>query len=425
MIIHLDLDCFFASCERLIDPDLNGKPIAVGGRGDPFIFASQSRRNIDVTLENSGAFVPTLFYDAQSDFQSYFVEGSRIRGIVITSSYEARAKGIKTGMTIREALQRCPDLIVRPPNHLFYHDRSHALKLWLQKRIPVLEQYSVDEFFGDLSGWIDDNEVEAFCHELRQEIVKAFGLPISIGSARSKWLAKLATGFAKPGRGNGVRILSDNEIDNIVNPLPIEAFPGIGRGFARRLKGYKIKTLGDLKRSKHLLYRWKKPGVQLYHRVNGDDNEPVIAGHDRRSIGISRTIDPVFDRREIRRRLIILCRHLAHLVGKIDAHPRTLFLGLKYQFGQRAKRSVTETFLFSELALRRRVLRLFDELDIYPTLAIVRLSIHCGNFAPHPATEGNILEYDKERKAQKLWSQTALLRQKYGIDTIRTATEMM
>ena len=110
MIIHLDLDCFFASCERLRDPSLRGRPIAVGGRGDPFIFAQASRRNLDVTLENSGAFVPTLFYDARSGFEDYFVEGEKIRGIVITSSYEARALGVKTGMTIREALQRCPHL---------------------------------------------------------------------------------------------------------------------------------------------------------------------------------------------------------------------------------------------------------------------------------------------------------------------------
>ncbi|WP_201351928.1 DNA polymerase Y family protein [Hydrogenimonas urashimensis] len=425
MIIHLDLDCFFASCERLLDPSLAGKPIAVGGRGDPFIFAPTSRRNIDVTLENSGAFVPTLFYDAQAGFDDYFVEGGRVRGIVITSSYEARAFGVKTGMTIREALRLCPRMIVRPPNHLFYHDRSHTLKQWLQKRIPVLEQYSVDEFFGDVGGWIPDRKVEAFCHTLRREIESTFGLPITIGAAPSKWIAKLATGAAKPSAGNGVKVIFPETVDNFVNPLPIDAFPGIGRGFSKRLKAYKIETLGDLKAAKHLLYRWKKPGIQLYHRVNGDDNEPVVAGRDRRSIGISRTIDPVFDRNEIRRRLIILCRHLAHLVGKIDAHPHTIFLGIKYQFGQKSKRSVTERFTFSELTLRRRVLELFDTIDIYRSLAIVRLGISCGNFAVKPVTEGSLLTYAADLKAQKLWQQTAIVRKKYGIDTIRSAVEMI
>ena len=425
MILHLDLDCFFASCERLIDPSLAHRPLAVGGRGDPFIFARQSRRNIDVTLENSGAFVPTLFYDAGSGFSDYFVEGEKIRGIVITASYEARAFGVKTGMTIREALARCPRLVVRPPNHLFYHDRSRALKAWLATRIPVLEQYSIDEFFGDLGGWVPDEETPAFCRRLKEEIEAAFRLPVSIGAAPSKWIAKLATAAAKPGRGDGVKVLFKEEVDAFVDPLPIDAFPGIGRGFSRRLKAYRIETLGELKAARHLLYRWKKPGRQLYHRVNGDDNEPVTAGRDRRSIGISRTVDPLYDRREIRRRLIILCRHLAHLVEKLDAKPRTLFLGITYQFGQKTGRHLTETFLFSEQALRQRVLQLFDTLDLYKNLAVVRLGISCGNFADRPTTFANLFDHETERKAESLWHQTARLRQKYGVDTIRTGAEMM
>ena len=96
MIIHLDLDCFFASCERLLNPALKNRPIAVGGRGDPFIFSQKSHKNIDVTLNNKGAFVPTIFYDAKSSFEDYFVEDKKIRGIVITSHYEARSYGVKT-----------------------------------------------------------------------------------------------------------------------------------------------------------------------------------------------------------------------------------------------------------------------------------------------------------------------------------------
>lgn len=425
MIIHLDLDSFFASCERLLNPNLKGKPIAVGGRGDPFIFDKESRRNIDVTLKNSGAFVPTLFYDSKSSFADYFVEESKIRGIVITSSYEARACGVKTGMTIREALLCCPALTVLPPNHLFYHDRSNALKLYLQKRIPVVEQYSIDEFFGDLNGWVDESETKEFLTGLREDIKKEFDLPVSIGAAPSKWIAKMATSAAKPGRGSGVKILFKKDIDSFIDHLPIEAFPGIGRGFSRRLRAYKIETLGELKEAKHLLYRWKKPGRQLYHRVNGDDNEPVAAGYDRRSIGISRTIDPVYDRDEIRRRLIILCRHLAQLVIKIDAAPGTIFLGIKYQFGQKSKRSVSEKFIFSELALRRRILKLFETIDIYPSLAVIRLSISCSNFQNGASVSGSLFEHERALKERNLWRYTAKVRRKYGIDAIRSGIEML
>ncbi|BBG66674.1 DNA polymerase IV [Hydrogenimonas sp.] len=422
MIIHLDLDSFFASCERLSNPALKGLPIAVGGRGDPFIFESESRRNIDITVENSGAFVPTVFYDAKSSFEEYFIEGKKIRGIVITSSYEARAFGIKTGMTIREALLRCPDLIVLPPNHLFYHDCSHRLKLYLQREIPVLEQYSIDEFFGDLKGWVEEKEVPAFIERLRKEVEERFGLPVSIGAAPSKWIAKMATGAAKP---NGCKTLFKEDVESFVDPLPIDAFPGIGRGFSKRLRSYKIETLKELKAARHLLYRWKKPGIQLYHRVNGDDMEPVVPGRDRRSVGISRTIDPLFDREEARRRLIILCRHLSQLLAKIESRPKTLYLGIKYQFGQKAKRSVSETFIFSEYSLRRVVLKLFETIDIYRSLAIVRLSVRCGNFETKPLEGGSLFNHEKEVKMQRVWLQTAKVRTKYGVDSIRSGIELL
>ncbi len=422
MIVHLDLDAFFASCERLLNPDLKDRPIAVGGRGDPFIFDKTGAKNIDVTLQNSGAFVPTIFYDAKTDFREYFTEGEKIRGIVITSSYEARGFGIRTGMTVREAIQRCPDLVVLPPNHLFYHDRSHALKRYLQKKIPLIEQYSIDEFFGDLGGWIEEERVEEFIQALRVDIQKRFKLPVSIGAAPSKWIAKMATSAAKP---NGCKVLFKEDVDTFIDPQPIEAFPGIGRGFAKRLKRYKIETLGQLKESKHLLYRWKKPGITLYHRVNGDDKEPVVQGRIRRSIGISRTIDPIFDRAETRRRLITLCRHLSQLIVKIEAHPGTIYLGLKYQFGQKSGKSVTDSFIFSETALRRRVLKLFSQIDTYPSLAIVRISVNCSNFHSKPTTSGSLLFYERERKEKSLWIQTAKVRQKYGIETIKSAAEML
>ncbi len=421
MIIHLDLDSFFASCERLLNPSLKGAPIAVGGRGDPFIFDSRSR-NIDITIENSGAFVPTIFYDSESSFEEYFVEGRKIRGIVITSSYEARAFGVKTGMSVREALQRCPNLTVLPPNHLFYHECSHNLKLYLETKIPVLEQYSIDEFFGDLGGWVDDRKVPAFIEELRMDIEARFGLPVSIGAAPSKWIAKMATSAAKP---NGCKTLFREDVDSFVDPLPIEAFPGIGRGFSGRLRSYKIETLKDLKESKHLLYRWKKPGITLYHRVNGDDKEPVIPGRDRRSIGISRTIDPLFDRKEAKRRLAVLCRHLSQLLAKIENRPKTLFLGIKYQFGQRAKRSVSETFIFSESALRERVTELFETIDIYRSLAIVRLAVSCGNFETKAAARGSLFTYERETKMQKVWLQAVKVRRKYGVDAIKSGIELL
>ncbi len=205
MKIHLDLDCFFASCERAINPKLCGKPIAVGGRSDAKIFSKNfhSRRLYD---KNKGAFVPNLFYPEnkkeKEDFNSFFVENSenkiKIRGIITTASYEAREYGLKTGMTIRESLRMCPPLLVLTPNHLLYHEFSHNLYEFLKLKIPLIEQYSIDEFFGDLSGWVKDEDLFDFCNNLKKEIYEKFKLPITIGIANSKWAAKLVTSSAKP-----------------------------------------------------------------------------------------------------------------------------------------------------------------------------------------------------------------------------------
>ncbi|MDX1296303.1 MAG: DNA polymerase IV, partial [Sulfurimonadaceae bacterium] len=161
MKIHIDLDCFFVSAERTVHPSLRDRPVGIGGRGDQYIFAQESGQQT-VNLENSGSFVGTFFqaYDpSQSDMSKFTDPDGRIRGILTTASYEARKYGINTGTTIREALEKCPHLIIKAPNMKLYQELSHKLHAFLQERIPVIEQGSIDEFYGDLGGWVDDKEV--------------------------------------------------------------------------------------------------------------------------------------------------------------------------------------------------------------------------------------------------------------------------
>ena len=155
MIIHLDLDCFFVSAERTIDPSLEDKPVAVVNKGDMAIFSNEPKK-VYITTDG-GAFAPNLVYDkfngVSRDWKKHFVDmDGKIRGVVVAKSYEAKPFGIKTGTPLGEALALCPHLIVIPQNYHFYHILSHELRLFLETKIPVLEQYSIDEFFGDLSG---------------------------------------------------------------------------------------------------------------------------------------------------------------------------------------------------------------------------------------------------------------------------------
>jgi len=421
MILHLDLDAFFASAEVITNPALKGKPVAVGGRSDPFIFDKKAN-NRKTSLKNSGAFVPALFFsEKKENFESYFKEKEKIRGIVITSSYEARAFGIKTGMSITEALSRCPTLSICVPNHPLYHELSHALKIFLERKIPSLEQASIDEFFADVSGWIKDDDVEDFAKTLKEQILEKFSLPISIGIAKTKSLAKLSTNFAKP---KGIKLLKPEDVSSFIHNIPIEAFPGIGRATQKKLLHYQKKTLGDIEDSKSLLYSWGNSGKALYDRVCGLDEDTVEHKRDRKSIGISRTFDPFEERGEIKRRMTILSRHLLFLVQKLHLHPKTLYVGIHYQYQANSKKQVTFERLLNDDFFESIVQNTFHELDIYPKSAIIRLTISLTNFQKSPLKYPSLFDYQEDRVSHKLSESTQKMREKYGVDIIKRGSEL-
>lgn len=329
MIIHLDLDCFFVSAERTIDPLLNGKPVAVVNKGDMAIFSHEPKK-VHISTDG-GAFAPNLLYDkfngVSRDWKKHFVDADgKIKGIVVAKSYEAKPYGIKTGTPLGEALALCPHLIVIPQNYHFYHLLSHELRLFLETKIPVLEQYSIDEFFGDLSGWIKDEDTDEFIKDLQADILDKFKLPISIGAAKSKWIAKLATSESKP---YGTKIVLPDELREFLVKIPVDAFPGVGRAFSKKLKERGVKTLAECLELKKMFYYWGTGGKQIFHRIEGTDGEPVNPYRERRSIGISRNFQPIKEREEIMRRATILARHLAYTIAKLGVNPTTFYFKLR------------------------------------------------------------------------------------------------
>ncbi len=417
MYFHLDLDAFFVSAHRSINPELKDKAVAIGGRSDPYIF-SKKRLRRRVLFQNSGAFVSALFIDENNDEKgNYFYERGKIRGIVTTSSYEARKCGIKTGMSIAEALSRCPKLIVLKPNHKLYHKLSSALREYLSYKIPIVEQFSIDEFFGDLNGWIEDKHSFDFLKSLQEDINNKFKLPCSIGISKSKWIAKLATEFAKP---YGIKKVDD--IYEFIKDIPIEKFPSIGKATQKKLYKYKKFTLGDIKESKTLLYSWGNSGKKIYDRVCGIDNEHVLEREGRKSIGISRTFDEIVNREEIKRRLIILCRHLSHMVFKLNLFPSTIYLSIRYKYYKKKKQQ-TFNRKFSENFLITAVISLFLELDKASKNPIIRLSISLCNFKTRFTP--SVLDTKADTKFHNLTKQSYKLQQKYGIDILRVAKELI
>ncbi len=422
MILHLDLDSFFVSCERTKDKTLLGKEVAVGGRSDQFIFDKHSSGK-KAMLANNGAFVPSLFFSKKSQLdKNFFMDGNKIRGIITTASYEARKYGIKTGMSIREALLLCPHLIVLPPDMILYHTLSFKLRHFLEKKLPLVEQYSIDEFFADSFGWVSDSDIEEFAFSLKNDIKKLFGLPISIGIADTKWLAKLATNKAKP---NGIKLIKKEDIEKFIRDIPIEEFPGIGRAWKKRLYSYKKYTLGDIYRSKTLLYSWGRAGKELYDKIAGTFKEEINRQKERKSIGISRTFDPILDRDEIKRRIFILARHLSFILLKTDKKPTTLFLGIKYEFKEKSKKHKTYNRIFTESFLKEEFIKLFDEIDIYKNSKIIRLSLSLSHFYSHKNHIYSLIYYEKDIQMDNLYKRVGKLRERYGIDIIKSAREVV
>lgn len=421
MKIHIDLDCFFVSAQRTIDPSLIGKAVAIGGRGDPYIF-SHLKSNQELLLENSGSFVGSFFHRYTGDDLDQFIDpDGRIRGILTTASYEARAYGINTGMTIREALTRCPNLIIKGPDMQLYHRLSHSLHQLLQEHIPLLEQASIDEFYGDLEGWVNDDDVPEFIDHLRHLIKRKLNLPVSIGAARSKHIAKLATEKAKP---FGCKTITDTEVIPFVSDIDVAKFPGIGSSMQRRCQQYHLKTLGDLLRAKDLVFSWGPYAQSLYARISGHDLGELMPNPPRKSIGISRTFDPIGCRDEIRRRVSILSRHLAYAITKLEVYPTTFTLTLHYLHYPKQHAALSESRHFNEHRFRQLCRELLSKADVHMHGEITHLGISACAFSIHSRKTLSLIDYEDDVKARALDAKSRLIRDKYGCDALKWGSEL-
>ena len=291
MFIHIDLDCYFVSAHRTLDKSLHNIPVAVGGKSNVDIF---SHTRVKRTMATNRASFSSKILDSEDENSSndYFVdENNKIRGIITSASYEARAFGVKTAMSVNEALKLCPNLKMIPPKYNLYDELSSKLKELLELEIPLIEQFSIDEFFGDLTGYIKEDEAEDFARKLKDKIFKELNLPCSIGLANTKYLSKLMTNEAKP---NNIKLLKKENIEEFTKNILIENFTGIGKSLCEKLSGYNIKTLGDIRKNKNLFYSFGKVGIDTYNRVCGIKDSKLNITKEKKSIGIGRSFDVVF-----------------------------------------------------------------------------------------------------------------------------------
>lgn len=245
-IVHMDLDTFFVSCERLLDTRLNHKPILIGGTND--------------------------------------------RGVVASCSYEARKFGIHSAMPMRMAKQRCPEAIVIKGNSSTYTKYSRLVTEIINEASPLYEKSSIDEFYIDFTGMDRFHGVLKYSSELRQRILRETGLPISFGLSENKTVSKIATGEAKP--DNQMQISYGNE-KNFLSPLSVRKIPMVGLKTYQSLCSLGIKTIQPLQEMPlDMMERiMGKNGIAIWKKANGIDLTPVIQHNERKSISTERTFN--------------------------------------------------------------------------------------------------------------------------------------
>lgn len=223
------------------------------------------------------------------------------KGIVVTSSYEARKMGVKTTMPLWEARKHCPGLIVMPPNFPLYRKTSLQIFELLESYTPLVQPVSIDEGYLDVTDDCKGKSPVAIAEEIQKRILKEIGIPCSIGIAPNKFLAKMASDMKKP---LGITILRKRQLDKFLWPLDVGEMHGVGKKTKEKLNELKIKTIGDLAEANPVQLELKLGinGKRLHARANGIDDRPVDpdAIDDFKSVGNSSTFpEDLIDRQRV------------------------------------------------------------------------------------------------------------------------------
>lgn len=312
VIFLVDMNAFYISCEATRHPEIIGKPAAVAG--DP---------------ENR-------------------------TGIILTSNYEARSYGIKTTMIIRDALKLCPDLVIIPPDHGFYEQKSKEVMEILCSYTPVVEQNSIDEAWLDMTGCSKIfGEPFETAKNIMKRINEELNLWCSIGISENKFLAKMASEMKKP---HGITELWKKDIKEKMWPLPVNYMYGIGKQTSLKLQEMGIFTIGDvaLYDRKYLSKKFGKMGLEMSLLANGIDTAPVkaISADDMKSIGRSTTLPKdITELEQAKSVLLELSDDVGMTARRHNKKGRTVQIAIKYSDFKSITRQMTipETYLVKDI----------------------------------------------------------------------------
>ena len=366
VIVHIDLNAFFARCEEIKNPSLENKAVAVGhdGRG----------------------------------------------GIVSTCSYAARKYGVSSAMPMFKARQLCPDIIVIPPDYHFYSAMSKQFFNFIRRYTKLVEPASVDECFADFTEAVKgQKDVVAFFRKLQEDLFKETKLKCSIGVSTTRFLAKMASDYQKP---MGLTIIHKRDIDNILFPLKVESMFGVGKKTAPRLKSVGIKTIGDLYHKienededvKNIL---GKSFYLLKDWLEGKGSDEIeLEKWDPKSIGNSETLPYDTDNEaEIKKHFLALAKEVSERAQREDKLGHTIQIVVKDQTFKSFNKSVTfENPTNKWEVIYDHACRLYEKNFSKMTLRLVGITLQNLIDYQEMAVQMSLFDYSKheEESATKL-----------------------
>jgi DNA polymerase-4 len=336
-ILHVDQNAFFASVEQAANPALRGKPIAVVGGGG--------------------------------------------RTVITTSSYEARAKGVKTGMAIWEGKRVCPDLIIVVGDNRKYTYTSTQINEIFRTYTPEVEAFSIDESWLDVTHSLGIfGSAINIAYQIKARIRHSFGITCSIGIAPNKLLAKLASDMQKP---DGLTVIEPDNVTRVLERMPIKELCGIGRKMERHLNMMSIYTCGELGRcdEARLTRKFGIIGKRLKEMGQGVDNSPVIQfgeEDDVKSVGHSSTLErDISDPVEIRRFLLQLSEMVGSRARRYNVSGKTVHLYVRYAdfFSSWGKQTTLKNYINLSDEIYKAALSILDTVELEQSVRLLGVTL--------------------------------------------------
>jgi len=372
-IVHMDLDTFFVSCERLNHSGLDRIPLIIGG-GD--------------------------------------------RGVVASCSYEARKFGVRSAMPIKMALRLCPDAKVVKGDYENFSKMSHLVTEVIQDKVPLMEKASIDEFYLDLSG------MDKFfgCYQWTQEIASAVkretGLPISFALSNSKTVSKIGTGESKP---EGKRQIIESEIKPFLNPLSIKKIPMVGDKTFQLLSRIGVRTIHTLSEMPVLVLQQMigANGTELWKRANGIDENPVVPYSEKKSISTERTFaTDSIDILEIKRLISGMAEKLAYQLRQEKWLTSTVVIKIRYSNFDTETKQYKIAYTSADHTLSRVALELFNK--VYTRRMRIRLVGLRFTDLVHGNHQMNLFEDTEEQMS--LYQTMDYLKNRFGSNALGRAS---